>query len=293
MTLALLGAVVAGALTTLAPCVLPLLPVIVGGSVARGAEANRGSTASARKLDAVASTSISGSGNLGLAAEDGSIEVAPAAIDPQRAQQRSAMRSAVIIAVSLGLSIVIFTLVLKASTAFIGIPTTVWQWVSGGILILLGVVSLFPGVWERISSMLQLQSRSTTRLAAARKRDGALGEVLTGAALGPVFTSCSPLYAYVIVTVLPADFGQGLLLLIAYVIGLSGTLLLISLLGQRAVRGARWASDPHGWFRRGLGAVFVIIGVLVITGWLKDLETWLIANSPWQPWNLDSGFIPE
>ncbi len=75
MTLALLGAVVAGALTTLAPCVLPLLPVIVGGSVARGAEANRGSTASARKLDAVASTSSSGSGNLGLAAEDGSIEV--------------------------------------------------------------------------------------------------------------------------------------------------------------------------------------------------------------------------
>ena len=30
------------------------------------------------------------------------------------------------------------------------------------------------------------------------------GEILTGAALGPVFTSCSPLYGYVIVTVLPA-----------------------------------------------------------------------------------------
>ena len=29
--LALLGALVAGALTTLAPCVLPLLPVVVGG----------------------------------------------------------------------------------------------------------------------------------------------------------------------------------------------------------------------------------------------------------------------
>ncbi len=293
MTLALLGAVVAGALTTLAPCVLPLLPVIVGGSVARGAEVNRGSTASAHTLDAVVSTSSSGSSGPPLAAEGDPAGGIPTTVDPQRAQQRSARRSAVIIAASLGLSIVVFTLVLKASTAFIGIPTAVWQWVSGGILILLGVVSLFPGIWERISSLLQLQSRSTTRLAAARKRDGVLGEVLTGAALGPVFTSCSPLYAYVIVTVLPADFGQGLLLLVAYVIGLSGTLFLISLLGQRAVRGARWASDPHGWFRRGLGAVFVIIGVLVITGWLKDLETWLIANSPWQPWNLDSGFIPE
>ena len=293
MMLALLGAVVAGALTTLAPCVLPLLPVIVGGSVARGSQANRGSTVSTVRPSAVASASSSGAGGSGLTPDtDPSAGTGPTATE-QMPDQRSSRRSAVVIAASLGISIVVFTLVLKASTAFIGIPTTVWQWVSGGILILLGVVSLFPGVWERISGMLQLQSRSSTRLAAARKRNGALGEVLTGAALGPVFTSCSPLYAYVIVTVLPADFGQGLLLLIAYVAGLSGTLLLISLLGQRAVRGAQWASDPHGWFRRSLGAVFVVVGILVITGWLKELETWLIANSPWQPWNLDSGFIPE
>ena len=59
------------------------------------------------------------------------------------------------------------------------------------------------------------------------------------------------------------------------------------------MRGARWAADPHGWFRRGIGVVFVVIGVLVITGWMKDLETWLIENSPCQPWNLDEGFIPE
>lgn len=292
MMLALLGAVVAGALTTLAPCVLPLLPVIVGGSVARGAKVTAGSTASAPRPNVVAGAASGDSGTSASTREGGLAEGAEPA-DAQRDEQRSARRSAVVIAVSLGLSIVVFTLVLKASTAFIGVPTAVWQWISGSILILLGVVSLFPGVWERISSALQLQSRSTSRLATARKRDGRFGEVLTGAALGPVFTSCSPLYAYVIVTVLPADFGQGLLLLIAYVVGLSGTLLLISLLGQRAVRGARWASDPHGWFRRSLGAVFVIVGILVLTGWLKDLETWLIANSPWQPWNLDSGFIPE
>ena len=292
MMLALLGAVVAGALTTLAPCVLPLLPVIVGGSVARGAKVTAGSTASAPRPNVVAGAASGDSGKSALTQEGGRTEGAEPA-NAQRDEQRSARRSAVVIAVSLGLSIVVFTLVLKASTAFIGVPTAVWQWISGSILILLGVVSLFPGVWERISSALQLQSRSTSRLATARKRDGRFGEALTGAALGPVFTSCSPLYAYVIVTVLPADFGQGLLLLIAYVVGLSGTLLLISLLGQRAVRGARWASDPHGWFRRSLGAVFVIVGILVLTGWLKDLETWLIANSPWQPWNLDSGFIPE
>jgi cytochrome c-type biogenesis protein len=70
-------------------------------------------------------------------------------------------------------------------------------------------------------------------------------------------------------------------------------LLVISLLGQRAVRGARWASDPQGWFRRGLGIVFIVIGVLVLTGWMKDIETWLVSNSPLRPWTLDQGFIPE
>jgi cytochrome c biogenesis protein CcdA len=188
---------------------------------------------------------------------------------------------------------VVFTLLLKASTALIGVPPEVWQWVSGGLLIGLGLVSLFPGIWEQVAMRLRLQERTTARLSAARQREGTVGAVLTGAALGPVFTSCSPLYGYVIVTVLPAELGRGLVLLAAYAAGLSMTLLAIALLGQRAVRGARWAADPHGWFRRGIGVVFVVIGVLVVTGWMKDLETWLIENSPLQPWNLDEGFIPE
>ncbi|MCH9816164.1 MAG: cytochrome C biogenesis protein [Actinomycetia bacterium] len=265
--LAIFGALVAGMLTTLAPCVLPLLPVIVGGSVAGVGPAG---VAEGEKL--------SSAGDLALA---------------QKTQRATARKRAFIIAASLGVSIIVFTLILKASTSLIGIPTQVWEWVSGTLLILLGLVSLFPQLWEKISVTLRLQARTTAGLTNARQQSGITGQILTGAALGPVFTSCSPLFGYVIVTVLPADFGYGLILLGAYVIGLSGTLLAISLLGQRAIQGARWAADPDGWFRRGLGAVFVIIGVLVLTGWMKDLETWLILNSPIQPWNLDSGFIGE
>jgi cytochrome c-type biogenesis protein len=264
--LALIGAFVAGVLTTLAPCVLPLLPVIVGSSVAGPADGGPGS---------------------------GSGEGAGHGVATATRATSIARRRALVITGSLGVSILVFTLALKATTALIGIPPEVWQWVSGGLLIGLGLVALFPNLWERIAIALQLQSRSAAGLSAARNRDGLTGQVLTGAALGPVFTSCSPLYGYVIVTVLPADFGYGLLLLITYVIGLSGTLLVIALLGQKAVAGARWATDPHGWFRRGLGAVFVVIGVLVITGGMRELEAWILENSPVQPWNLDQGFIPE
>jgi cytochrome c biogenesis protein CcdA len=241
--LLLLGAIVAGVLTTLAPCVLPMLPVIVGGS-----------------------------------------------LGPSSAQAR---RRAYVIATSLGLSIVVFTLILKATTALIGIPTNVWQWISGGILIALGLFSLFPGLWDRISIALRLQERSTHRLASARQRQGVGGAILTGAALGPVFTSCSPMYGYVIVTVLPASFAQGMVLLLGYVLGLSITLLAIALLGQKFIGNARWAADPHSWFRRGLGIVFILVGIVIILGLDKDIQTWILENSPIAPWELDSGFIPD
>lgn len=238
----LLGAFVAGVLTTLAPCVLPLLPVIVGGSLG---EANRVSR-----------------------------------------------RRAYLIVASLGVSVTVFTLLLRATTALIDVPTSVWQWVSGGILIALGIVSVFPSLWDQVAMRLALQTRSQKSLIAARKKEGAFGAVLTGSALGPVFTSCSPLYGYVIVTVLPASFWNGMGLLLAYVIGLCGALLLIALLGQRILGKIRWISDPDGGFRKVLGLVFVLVGLAVILGLDKELQTWIIEYSPIRPWELDSNFIP-
>ena len=262
----LIGAVLAGMLTTLAPCVLPLLPVIVGGSVAG-------------VIGDDAPTPASGSG-------------VAVAVRERSKTRSTALRRALVITGSLGASIFLFTMALKASTALIGIPTEVWQWISGGLLVVLGLVGLFPGLWESVSAKLSLQARSSQRLGAARNRDGVAGQVLTGAALGPVFTSCSPLYGYVIVTVLPAQPARGVVLLVAYVFGLCATLLVIALAGQKVVRRFGWAADAHGWFRRGLGLVFILVGVLVATGWMKALETWLIVNAPFAPWNLDSGFIP-
>jgi cytochrome c biogenesis protein CcdA len=291
----LIGAFVAGVLTTLAPCVLPLLPVIVGGSMAGALD------------DQPVAAGVGGA-----AARSAGPGTEPRRAEPRRAEPRrapgsgstaspttpappsrsAAVTRALVITASLGASIFVFTLALKASTTLIGIPTEVWQWISGGILIALGIVGAWPDLWERLSARLGLQARTARRLGAARSRDGLGGQVLTGAALGPVFTSCSPLYGYVIVTVLPAEPARGLLLLVAYVLGLCGTLLLIALAGQRVVRRFGWAADSHGWFRRVLGLVFIAIGVLVATGWMKDIETWLVTNSPIAPWNLDSGFIP-
>jgi cytochrome c biogenesis protein CcdA len=237
-----LGAFIAGILTTLAPCVLPLLPVIVGGSIGKP-------SAEARKR-------------------------------------------AYLIAASLGASVIVFTLLLRATTALIDIPALTWQLVSGIILIGLGVVSIFPKPWDAFSAKLSLQRRSNQQLVAARERGGTAGAILTGAALGPVFTSCSPLYLYVIVAVLPASFAEGVVLLLAYAIGLCGTLLLVSLLGQKVIGKARWIANPDGNFKRVLGIIFILVGVAVILGLDKDLQFWILEYSPIRLWELDKGFIP-
>lgn len=247
--LAAFGALLAGALTTLAPCVLPLLPVIVGSSLTPGSESGR-------------------SGPTGLV-------------------------RVLVITASLGASIVAFTLLLKASTAALSIPQEVWQYISGGLLIVLGLFGAFPTLWERISTALNLQSTTTDGLASARQRGGLIGLIFTGGALGPVFTSCSPLYGYVVVTVLPANFGYGLFLLALYAIGLCGTLLGVALVGRSAISKLGWAADTDGWFRRGLGAVFILVGIGVLTSLDKELQTWIILHSPVRPWELDSGFIPN
>ncbi|WP_299444356.1 cytochrome c biogenesis protein CcdA [uncultured Phycicoccus sp.] len=239
MLVALGGALLAGALTTLAPCALSLLPVVVGGSVAGGP----------------------GGG---------------------------AARRAVLVVTSLGVSVFAFTLLLRATTALIGVSPSVWQWLSGGLLVVLGLTQAVPELWDRVSVASGLSSGSARGLSAAHRRGGSLGAVLTGAALGPVFTSCSPLYGYVVVTVLPAEPGRGLALLTAYVAGLVGVLMAVALGGQRVVGRLRWAADPHSPLRRGLGVLFVVVGVLIATGLMLELEAWLLEHSPVAPWEIGS-----
>src|SRR5690606_31936102 len=115
------------------------------------------------------------------------------------------------------------------------------------------------------------QARSTAALDRSVRRQSVLGDIMTGAALGPVFSSCSPTYALILVTVLPASFGEGLVYIGAYAIGLAGMLLLVALLGRALVRRLGWLANPNGWFRRVVGALFVLVGIAIIVGFDKQL----------------------
>lgn len=99
-----------------------------------------------------------------------------------------------------------------------------------------------------------------------------------GAALGPVFTTCSPTYFIILAAVLPQSFALGLLYLIVYTLGLSTALLAISYFGQRVLTLIGGLSDTQSTFKRLIGIIFVLTGIMLALGYDKVLEKKLIEH---------------
>jgi cytochrome c biogenesis protein CcdA/thiol-disulfide isomerase/thioredoxin len=238
-----LGAFLAGVLTVLAPCVLALLPVIVGGSI---------------------------SGD-------------------SRDRKRP-----VIIALSLAVSLILFTLLLKASTLLIDIPPRSIAYVSGTIIIALGVLTLFPSIYASFLARIGIEHRAQTALGKSfQNKRQYIGPIATGAALGPVFSSCSPVYAYILATILPTNFTHAIALIIVYVIGLTLVLLLIGYYGQRFIAKIKFASNPKGWFQRAIAILFIITGLLIFTGYDKKFQTYVSEHTPFNFDKLSSKLLPD
>lgn len=228
----LLTSFLAGVLTVFAPCVLILLPVIVGSSLVSDTD------------------------------------------------QKADRKKPYIISISLGFSVLLFTLLLKASTVLIGIDPQVWKSVSGGIVVILGVTLAFPLLWARVSAKIGFENSSNKLLGRASKKSGVFGYILTGAALGPVFAACSPIYFLILATVLPVNFTLGLVYMVSYATGLSLTLLAIALGGRRLAKRLNWVATPNGWFRRILAILLILVGIAVITGFDKKVQTWVLEKIP-------------
>lgn len=181
-------------------------------------------------------------------------------------------RKALVISISLGLSVIIFTLLLKVSTTFIYIPEYIWTSISSVIIIIFGLISLFPSLWENIPIVSSFSVSSNKVLGIGYSKKSFWGDVIIGASLGPVFSSCSPTYFIVLATVLPQSFALGIVDLFAYTFGLVLSLLVLSILGQKIIAKIGGISDTHGLFRRVLGLVFILLGLLIFFGIDKTIE---------------------
>lgn len=234
MTLFILS-FIAGVLTVAAPCVLPMLPVIIGGSLVEGGK--------------------------------------------EKAQKQ--WLPPLIIAISLAVSVILFSLLIKSTTALLGIPQIVWKLISGVIVLLLGINYLKPTLWEKLSAKLSI--RSNLLLGKASSLKGHSRSVVLGVALGPVFNSCSPTYALIVAVVIPVSFLKGLIYLSVYAVGMSATLLVIAYLGQGAAKKMKWLSNPNGLFKKVVAVLLIIVGLSVIFGLDKRAQTYVLEHGWYNP----------
>jgi cytochrome c biogenesis protein CcdA len=228
---------VAGVLTVAAPCILPLLPVIIGGSV------------------------LHGNGK----------------------DERKSLKHPIVIAISLAISILVFSLLLKASTLFLNIPVMAWSFVSGGIIILFGVTLLVPSIWEKLMIATGWQAGASRLMAKSQQGSGIAKDILLGAALGPVFNSCSPTYALIVAVVLPVSLTTGILYLTAYSIGVAAILLLISIFGRALADRLKWFSNPSGAFKKIIAIIFILVGFAVLLGWDKKAQSYVLERGWYDP----------
>lgn len=184
----------------------------------------------------------------------------------------SSTRRVIVVTLSLGISVIAFTLLLKASTVLINVPQEFWQGLSGVIIIALGIAMLFPRVWDSIPLLNTLNKESNKALAVGYQKQNVVGDILTGAALGPVFSSCSPTYFLILATVLPRSIPEGIVYLLAYAVGLCGGLFVVAVAGQKLLEWLGVASDPRGWLKRVVGFLFLLLGVAIFLGYDKQLE---------------------
>jgi cytochrome c-type biogenesis protein len=231
-----LASFIAGILTIAAPCILPLLPVVVGRS---------------------------------LTTPDG--------------EAKDIWYRPYVITGSLGISVIIFTLLLKASTSLLGIPQEAWQIISGVIVGLFGLYLIWPHGWEWLSAKLNLSARSNKLMTFSRKKPGLLGDALLGFSLGPIFNSCSPTYLLIVALMLSNGLSTGIWYLFSYAFGLVGALLTVALLGQKAASKLGWLSNPSSAFKKIIGAVLIIVSLSILFGLDKQLQTFVLDRGWYAP----------
>ncbi|MBM3204433.1 cytochrome C biogenesis protein [Candidatus Uhrbacteria bacterium] len=220
-------AVLAGILTVLAPCILPLLPIIIGSS--------------------------------------------------ETSERRVSRRSLVVVG-SLSVSVVLFTLLLKASTLLITIPQTFWNVFSGTIIVLVGLAILFPSVWSRIPFVQKLSTLGNRAVSSGYQKKSYSGDALIGLALGPVFTTCSPTYLFIIATILPAGFLLGFIYLLGFTIGLAISLLLIAYFGGQLVKKITSHMGATTRVKQIFAGLIILVGIAILTGYDKKLETAILDS---------------
>lgn len=220
-------AFVAGLLSILSPCVLPLLPLVLGAAAAEH-------------------------------------RYAPA-----------------LLALGVALSFVAIGLFMATIGFAVGLDGDSLRLVAAALLIALGVILLAPELQARVAAA---GGPISDRLSAADgARGGMFGQFGVGLLLGAVWSPCvgPTLGAASVLAARGEDLSAVAATMAAFGLGAAAPLMLLGALSRQAM--ARWRDrllTVGKQAKQALGASLVLIGVLIVSGYDKTLETALVTASP-------------
>lgn len=219
----------AGGLSILSPCVLPILPIVLGAA------------ASEHKWG-------------------------PAAL-----------------AAGLSVSFVVIGLLVATVGFAIGLDTDIFRYAAATLMVAIGAVLALPRLAAPLAAAGGPAANWADRQFDGLRANGIAGQFAIGVLLGAVWSPCvgPTLGAASLLAAQGRDLGEVALVMLAFGAGAALPLLLLGLLSREALmRGRRALATAGRGIKAALGLTFVAIGVLVLTGLDKRLETALVEASP-------------
>ena len=222
-------AFLAGLLSTLSPCVLPLLPIVLGGALSQ------------HRLGPVA------------------------------------------LAVGLALSFVAIGLFIATIGFSIGLDAGFFRLVAALMMVAIGLVLMLPVLQMRLAAAGGPLSDWSEQRFGGFSGNGLGGQFLVGLLLGAVWSPCvgPTLGAASVLAAQGQDLGEVALTMLVFGIGAGVPLIALGFLSRETLMRSRDRLLSAGKkLKLALGAVLVIVGVMIVTGLDKRLETILVEHSP-------------
>ena len=219
----------AGALSVLSPCVLPLVPIVLASAVV------------AHRLGPYA------------------------------------------LAAGLALSFAAMGVLLASVGISLGIDQALLQNIAAAMLTLFGIVLLSTRLQARFAIATSHISGAGQQALAHVSVDGVWGQFILGVLLGIVWTPCvgPTLGAAITLASQGQSLGRVSLQMALFGIGAGIPLMLLGSLSRQAMTRARERLLLAGKVgKQALGAVMLLLGVLIISGGDKFVQTWLVQASP-------------
>lgn len=137
---------------------------------------------------------------------------------------------------------------------------------------------VFPKLWVKVPFIEKMSLIGNKAVGAGYQQKSYRGDALIGLALGPVFSTCSPTYLFIIATVLPATFIVGLVYLIGFTLGLVLSLMVIAYFGQAIVTKITAHIKTASLVKQVFGVVIIVVGLLILTGADKQIQTFILDS---------------